>query len=120
MRIITLMLFVVAVTAQADEAACLAEIIYSEARGESAVGKMAVAEASINRAIRTGRDLCSIRGVTRRRVPTDYRPDYRAIARLVMATERTIVGVADSWDTGMNLGHRIGRHRFYRMIGQLR
>jgi len=46
--------------ADSSEVTCLAENVYYEARGEGATGMVAVAAVALNRAMATGRSVCSV------------------------------------------------------------
>ena len=64
--------------------ACLSAIMYSEARGESKNGVLAVAHASINRAIKTTGNTCTIKGVTRKAVPKNDRVYFNDLAEFAL------------------------------------
>ena len=103
------------------EIKCLSAIIYSEARGEPELGKLAVAHASINRAKRSERSTCKIRGVTRRSPPTALQPYFKTLAAKALFSKRKPIGLADSWNTGFRPHSRgkkikvIAKHVFYVM-----
>ena len=103
------------------EIKCLSAIIYSEARGEPELGKLAVAHASINRAKRSERSTCKIRGVTRKPIPVDLQPYYKTLAAKALFSKRKPIGLADSWNTGFRPHSRgkkikvIAKHVFYVM-----
>ena len=100
---------------KADELDCLTQILHSEAQGEPLTGIIAVAEASKNR----GKNWCSMRGVSRKAVPDNLKPYYRAIAANVVAnnTNHQARG-ADSWERSLkpngHITRRIAKHTFYR------
>ena len=103
------------------EIKCLSAIIYSEARGEPELGKLAVAHASINRAKRSERSTCKIRGVTRKPIPVDLQPYFKTLAAKALFSKRKPIGLADSWNTSRKPAHRgkvtaiISHHVFYVM-----
>jgi spore germination cell wall hydrolase CwlJ-like protein len=101
------------------EIKCLSAIMYSEARGEPELGKLAIAHASINRAKRSERSTCKIRGVTRQRPPTALQPYFKTLAAKALFSKHKPIGLADSWNTGFRPHSRgkkvkvIGAHIFY-------
>lgn len=114
-------------TTQADrrgdvlkQKACLSRIMYSEARGEPKLGQLAIAHASINRAIKTTGNTCTIKGVTRLSVPKDDRPYFNEIAEFALF-HTSNVAQADSWNRGKRSAYKgkvvriIGDHLFYIM-----
>ena len=109
--------------AQGNQIKCLADIIYSEARGENKTGMIAVAHASLNRAKRSGLPICHIKGVTRKPPNKALKPFFYQLARLSLHSSSTI-GTADSWnvhkiphDRGKKV-KTIGKHVFY-IMGKL-
>ena len=80
------------------EIRCLSAIMYSEARGESKKGQLAIAYASINRAKRSSRSICKIHGVTRRSPPTALKPYFKTLAAKALRTKYKPIGLADSWN----------------------
>lgn len=109
--------------AQSSQVKCLADIIYSESRGESKLGMIAVAHASLNRSKRSGLPVCHIKGVTRKPPNKALKPFFYNLARLSLHTHSTI-GTADSWNVSKIPHDRgkkvktIGRHVFY-IMGKL-
>jgi spore germination cell wall hydrolase CwlJ-like protein len=103
------------------EIQCLSAIMYSEARGEPELGKLAIAHASINRAKRSARSTCKIHGVTRRSIPTVDKPYFKTLAAKALFSKRNPIGKADSWNTSRKPAHKgkvtaiIGAHVFYVM-----
>ena len=103
------------------EIQCLSMVIYSEARGESKKGQLAIAHASINRAKRSSRSTCKIKGVTRRSPPTALQPYFKTLAAKALFSKHKVIGLADSWNTGTRPHSRgkkvkvIARHVFYVM-----
>lgn len=104
-----------------DEAKCLAQIMWSEARGESVEGVVAIGQATINRA--NGKSICSVSGVTRKKPIPAMQDYYRALAKQILSTKNDIVKGADSWNTGKKPAYKgevtriIGGHVFYVMNG---
>ena len=99
---------------------CLSTIIYSESRGEPKTGQLAVAHASINRAVKTTGSTCNIRGVTRKKIPKQDKTYFIKLAEYALFHKSTIAS-ADSWNTGKKPHSRgkavksIGAHVFYIM-----
>ena len=99
---------------------CLSRIVYSESRGEHKSGQLAVAHASINRAIKTTGNTCTIKGVTRKAVPKNDRAYFNEIAEFALF-HKSNVAQADSWNTSKEPHSRgrkikvIGAHVFYIM-----
>lgn len=106
--------------AKASEVSCLAQIMWSEAQGESLRGVASVGSAAINRSKRSKKSLCKLSGVTYKHIPTVIRPHFEAMAKSSIAN-KSIVGDADSWERSKRpngkITARIGRHTFYRMAG---
>ncbi len=104
------------------EIQCLSAIIFSEASGEPELGKLAVAHASINRAKRSSRSTCKIKGVTRRQPPTALQPYFKTLAAKALFSKHKVIGLADSWNTGSRPHSKgkkvkiIGAHIFYTML----
>ena len=104
-----------------NEIQCLSAIMYSEASGEPELGKLAIAHASINRAKRSSRSTCKIKGVTRRSPPTALQPYFKTLAAKALFSKHKVIGLADSWNTGTRPHSRgnkikvIARHVFYVM-----
>ena len=100
--------------------ACLSQIMYSEARNQTKNGVLAIAHASINRAIKTTGNTCTIKGVTRKAVPKDDRPYFNEIAEFALF-HKSNVAQADSWNTSKEPHSKdrkikvIGAHVFYIM-----
>ena len=120
MKTIIIILLIMPSLARASEVPCLAQIMWSEAQGESLRGVAGIGSAAINRAKRFKQKLCKLSGVTYKRVPTVIRPHFEAMARSSIAN-KSIVGDADSWERSKRphgkITARIGRHTFYRMAG---
>jgi len=108
--------------AQADEAKCLSKILYSEGRGESIEGVIALGEATKARAKRTGKSICKVAGVTSKQPPQRLAHYWVTLAKTVLADNgKPITKGADSWNTGKKPAYKgditrhIGRHTFYTM-----
>ncbi len=108
--------------AQADEAKCLSRILYSEGRGESIEGVIALAESTKARAKRSGKSICKVQGVTRKQPPVRLAHYWVTLARSVLNDRQApITKGADSWNTGKRTAYkgdikrRIGKHTFYVM-----
>jgi len=78
-----------------------------------------VAQASINRSKATKRSICLIRGVTRKKPPSNIARHYVALAQSILDGGVSIVGKADSWERALKpryagkIVRHIGRHTFY-------
>jgi hypothetical protein len=99
---------------------CISRIVYSESRGEPKSGQLAIAHASINRAIKTTGNTCTIKGVSRLSVPKDDRPYFNEIAEFALF-HKSSVAQADSWNRGKmpaykgKIVRKISKHLFYIM-----
>jgi spore germination cell wall hydrolase CwlJ-like protein len=120
MKMLLLSLLLIPTLTKASETVCLAQIMWSEAQGESISGVVSIGSAAINRAKRSKKNLCKLSGVTYKRVPTAIRPHFEAMAKSAIAN-KSIVGDADSWERSKRpngkITARVGRHTFYRMAG---
>lgn len=126
-KLILISLLSLPLNANANEVRCLAAILFSESRGESIEGIVALGQASISRSKRSGLSLCRINGVTRKRPPDRMRVYWNGIARNILNDkQKPIVGAADSWNTGKkpsmkgNITRHIGGHVYYVMNGELK
>ena len=122
MRIIILALALASFGVSANEASCLSEIIWSESRGESIEGAVAVGKAVVNRAKRMDKSICKIVGVTRKKPSKELAGYYYALSKYILSVNSNdIVSEADSWNKGRKSGHagkitrHIGKHVFYVM-----
>jgi hypothetical protein len=129
-KLILISLLSLPLNANANEVRCLANILYSESRGESVEGIVAVGQAAVSRSKRTGLSICHINGVTRKRPPDRMRSYWYGIARNILADkQKPIVADADSWvKKGNKLGinHKdskirriVDGHTFYLAGGKL-
>lgn len=109
------------VSASPSEEGCLAKIIFAESRGESIEGAVAVGQATVNRAKRTGKTICKLTGVSRVTPPRNLMAHYTALAKSVISGTDSIVQNSDSWNTGTKprysgeIVRQIGGHVFYVM-----
>jgi hypothetical protein len=109
--------------ANSSDIVCLAAIMYSEARGESVEGAIAIGQASVNRSKRMGVSICKLPGVTAKNPPGDLKQHYLALAKSSLNSKLSlsVVKTADSWNTGVRphstgkITRHIGRHTFYVM-----
>ena len=110
-------------SSHATEVQCLAKVLYSEAKGESILGVLAIGAASKNRSLKSHIPICALKGVTSEVIPADLRPHFEALARSTLSSKKSIVLGADSWNTGTkphlkgDITRQIGRHVFYVMAG---
>jgi len=115
--------FLLPMPTQVSEERCLAKIIFAESRGESIEGAIAVGQATVNRAKRTGKAICKLTGVSRLTPPRNLMAHYTALAKSVMGGKDSIVRDSDSWNTGTKprrageVVRQIGGHVFYVMSG---
>ncbi|EGW23702.1 hypothetical protein [Methylobacter tundripaludum] len=115
--------FLLPMPTQVSEERCLAKIIFAESRGESIEGAIAVGQATVNRAKRTGKAICKLTGVSRLTPPRNLMAHYTALAKSVMGGKDSIVRNSDSWNTGTKprrageVVRQIGGHVFYVMSG---
>lgn len=105
-KLILIGLLSMPLNANANEVRCLASILYSESRGESLEGIVAIGQATIARSKRTGLSICRINGVTRKRPPERMRNYWYGIAKNILNDkQKPIVADADSW---VKKGHKLG------------
>ena len=104
------------------EIQCLSAVIYAEARGESKKGQLAIGYASINRAKRSSRSICKIKGVTRKTIPEKDKVRFKDITITALRSNKhNPIANADSWNTSKKPAHRgkvtaiISHHVFYVM-----
>ncbi|MGZ4969457.1 MAG: hypothetical protein ACXV8O_10440 [Methylobacter sp.] len=113
--------FLLPVSIQPNEEGCLAKIMFAESRGESIEGAVAVGQATVNRAKRTGKKICNLTGVSRSNPPRNLADHYTALAKSVIDGKNSIVHNSDSWNTGTKpryageVVRHIGGHVFYVM-----
>lgn len=87
--------------ANGDEVKCLAKVIYAESRGESLLGTVANAQATINRAERQNTSICNVKGVERKQPSKPLIDYYISIARTALFDKfPQVIKKADSWNTG--------------------
>lgn len=123
MRYALLILAIASTGARADNVACLAETIFSEAGAESEIGKIAVGQTVMNRMHKLHKSVCWItrHGYTRRPIPGKVLHQYRAIANSVLHGLTAPIGDRDSFDSHKRKRHakgavRIGNHYFYEAL----
>ncbi|TRW91240.1 hypothetical protein [Candidatus Methylobacter oryzae] len=120
-NLILTLAFLFPVSATPSEEGCLANIIFAESRGESIEGAVAVGQATVNRAKRTGKSICNLSGVSRLTPPRGLISHYTALAKSVMHGKESIVRNSDSWNVGTKprysgeIVRQIGGHVFYVM-----
>ncbi len=111
------------ILAQAGEVQCLSQTMYAESRGEPLEGAIAVGQATVNRAKKVGKNICALTGVERKAVPKVLSNHFNALAKSIINGSGSVVGNADSWNTGRRTAYpgavkrRIGKHIFYAMVG---
>ncbi len=104
---------------------CMAETVYSEARGESLAGKLAVGHTILTRSKKIfHQPVCKIiiQQYTQRRIPSRDKEEYHQLAKNILfgATKNPINGM-DSFDSFRHK-HRpkhtikIGNHWFYKVL----
>ena len=101
---------------------CLSKILYSEGRGESIEGVIALGEATVARAKRTGTTICKVKGVTRKQPPKRLAHYWITLAKTILNDKQSpITKGADSWNQGKkpafkgDMKRLIGKHIFYTM-----
>jgi spore germination cell wall hydrolase CwlJ-like protein len=122
-NLILTLAFLFPVSIQPNEEGCLAKIMFAESRGESIEGTIAVGQATVNRAKRTGKKICNLSGVSRVTPPHNLIGHYTALAKSVIGGKGkdSIVRNSDSWNTGTKpkyageVVRQIGDHVFYVM-----
>lgn len=121
MLVLSLLCVTVTSKALANEAQCLANIMYAESRGENFEGVIAVAQAAVNRAKALDKKLCFLPGVHSKKPSALLNDYYVMIAKQALkpAKQHDIVKGADSWNTGKkprqpgSITRVIGEHVFY-------
>ena len=108
-----LLLLTLMSTAHADEAMCLSNILYAEARGASIEGTMIVGECTLTRAVKQSRSICAVTGVKRRSPPAALATYYNALSKTLIANPTTRLSKGcDSWNRGTipHLNGKVTRH----------
>lgn len=91
----------------ADEATCLSNVMYAEAKGASLEGTMIVGECMLTRAERQGKSICNTRGVKRHTPHPSLIEYYTALARQLLAhPSRKLSKGCDSWNAGTKPTHQ--------------
>ena len=85
-----LSLLLVSSVSSASEVQCLSRIMFSEAKGESLLGALAIASASKNRSVRSGVSICKLKGVTSEPIPADLKPHFEALARSTLNSKKSV------------------------------
>lgn len=116
---LAVILMLLAGTVRADEAKCLASVMYAEARGESVEGVVAIGQATMAKASREEKTICRLPGVKRLTPPTPVLEYYLALAKqLVKTPKHSVAKGADHWGVGKprlpgRITRVIGDHTFY-------
>ena len=124
MKLVALLLFLASGAARGDEAECLADIMYQEARGESLEGVVAIGQAAIQKAKRERSGVCKLKGVKRQRPHRQIVDYYTTLARQLISKPSISVSLgADHWDKGKphlpgKVTRSIGKHTFYVLEGK--
>ena len=116
------------ISAHSDEVRCLSKILFAEAENQSIEGIVALGQSAINRSKRTKLSLCHIHGVKRKEPDKELKNKWVAVARSIINDNKksSIVGDADSWNTGKKpnksgkMTRVIQNHVFYVMSGELK
>lgn len=124
MKVWAVVLCLYASTVQANEALCLADILYAEARGESIEGVAAVGQAAIKKAKIEHTTLCKLQGVTRL-TPSAVMLEYftSMASHLLTHPKESISKGASHWERGTKphlpgtVRRHIGKHIFYELRG---
>lgn len=123
MLLLTLAVMVSNSEAEAADLHCLANMIYSEARGEPVEGQIAVGYTVVNRLKKFSKPVCWIvrHGYTRKKIPPAEVSAFLAVAEGVLSGRlRNPIGDADSFDSRKGRHARgsikIGRHYFRRVM----
>jgi hypothetical protein len=104
---------------------CVAETIYSEARGESLNGQLAVGATIMNRSKKIlHQSPCKVvkQQYTQKRIPNEDKDEYHILAKnLLLGRLPNPIGNKDSFDSHVNKKHkrgsiRIGKHYFYQSL----
>ena len=104
---------------------CVAETIYSEARGESLTGQLAVGVTIMNRSKKIlHQPPCKVvhQQYTQKRIPKEDKEEFHKLAKNIMTGNvKNPIGDKDSFDSHVNKKHkrgsiRIGKHYFYQSL----
>jgi len=119
MKALLVVLSVMTRVATAGEPECLASILWSESRGESLEGVVAIGQASIKKAKKENSTLCKLRGITRLTPSKPMLEYYVSVANhLLSHPKETVSNGASHWDKGKphmpgSIRRVIGKHTFY-------
>ena len=103
---------------------CAAETLYSEARGESLTGQLAVGATIVNRSKLLNKTACNIvrQQYTQKRIPVDEKKEFHKLAtNILYGNVKTPIGNLDSFDSFKHKRHprhsvHIGNHWFYKAM----
>lgn len=103
---------------------CAAETLYSEARGESLTGQLAVGATIVNRSKFFKKTACKVvhQQYTQKRIPVEDRKEFHKLAtNILYGNVKNPIGNLDSFDSFKHKRHprhsiRIGNHWFYKAI----
>ena len=105
---------------------CVAETLYSEARGESLTGQLAVGATIVNRSKKIfHKSACKVvkQQYTQKRIPKEEREEYIKLAtNILYGNAKNPVGNLDSFDSFKRYNKRpkrtvkIGNHYFYKAL----
>jgi len=126
MKLIAVALSMWAGLATAGEAECLASIMYSEARGESYEGVIAIGQASLKKAQIDKTTVCKLKGVTRLTPEKTMLEYYVSVANhLIKNPKESVSKGASHWDAGKPhmpgvIRRVIGKHTLYELKENLK
>ena len=103
---------------------CAAETLYSEARGESLTGQLAVGATIVNRSKLLNKTACNIvrQQYTQKRIPQEDRAEFIKLAtNILYGNVKNPIHNLDSFDSFKRKSHpkgsvRIGGHWFYKAL----
>ena len=103
---------------------CAAETLYSEARGESLTGQLAVGATIVNRSKLLNKTACNIvrQQYTQKRIPVDDKKEFHKLAtNILYGNVKNPIGNLDSFDSFKHKRHprhsvHIGNHWFYKAM----
>ena len=103
---------------------CAAETLYSEARGESLTGQLAVGATIVNRSKLLNKTACHIvrQQYTQKRIPVDDKKEFHKLAtNILYGNAKNPIGNLDSFDSFKHKRHprhsvHIGNHWFYKAM----
>jgi hypothetical protein len=103
---------------------CAAETLYSEARGESLTGQLAVGATIVNRSKLLNKTACKVvkQQYTQKRIPVDDKKEFHKLAtNILYGNVKNPIGKLDSFDSFKHKRHprhsvHIGNHWFYKSM----